>query len=62
MITTINLVNIHHLVRIQKKKKISPVMKTIVIYSLSNFQIYHTTVLIIFIILYITFYLFILQM
>ena len=37
-------------------------MKTIVIYSLSNFQVYHTTVLIIFIILYITFYLFILQM
>ena len=55
MITTISLVNIHHLVRIQKKKEIfSPVIRTFVIYSLSSFQIYHATVLIIVIILYIT--------
>ena len=54
MITTISLVNIHHLVRIQKKDIFSPVMRTFVIYSLSSFQIYHATVLIIVIILYIT--------
>ena len=58
MIATVSLVNIHHLIKIQKKKqkkkknKETPfflLMRTFSIYSLNNFQI-----LIIFIMLYIT--------
>ena len=55
MITTINLVTIQRLIQIQNKRKrnlFSLVMSTFRIYSL-NFCIYHSAVLIIFIMLYI---------
>lgn len=47
MMTTISIVNIHHLIDAKKKEKIIffLVMRTFGVYSLSNFPIYHTAVL-----------------
>ena len=59
MITTINLVNICYLIQKQggktekKRKKFLLVMRTFRICSFSNFQIYHTVVLTIVIMMYI---------
>ena len=53
MITTINLVSIHHLIELPKEPTNQPnkkntffflVMRTFRIYSLGNFQLYHTAV------------------
>ena len=53
MITTISLVNIHHLIQLQNF--FSLLMRTVKAYSLNNFQMYHAAVLTIVIMLYITF-------
>ena len=57
MITTVSLVNIHHLVYIytkpkKKKKHFFLMVKTLRIYSLDNFSVQHMVVLIVKIILY----------
>ena len=57
MMATVSLVNVHHLIWIKKtkrKKFFFPVMRTLRIYLLNNFQICHTVVLTIVIMLYIT--------
>ena len=59
MITTIGSANIYHLVYNKKKRKKKEknflfVLRTLGIYSLNNFPIYHSAVLTIIIMLYIT--------
>ena len=56
MTITVSLVNIHYLTQIQKKEKkmFIFVMRTLRSYSLYNFPLYHTAVVFIVIMLYVT--------